>query len=174
MNKKMFTYALVAVGVIALVGTGVVWASEKPQRINSNVENFSCQEECSFDYNSSCNCMKNTNQNKFSSIRGGFSGGDLEVKAAALGIDLETLEAELASGKTFHELVQSLGIDQSQMQERVKENLRVKMSDRLDSAVEAGLISQEEAVYKLNNLGEKQGMKRNMNFRSGQGCGCQK
>lgn len=73
---------------------------------------------------------------------------NLEQKAEILGISFEELKAELESGKKFHEIVESLGLDKEEIHNRTMEQI----ASHLDELVTEGKITQEQADNRLEEM----------------------
>lgn len=153
MNKKVLTYALVAVGILVLAGTGVAFANE----------NFNRAEVKGEITNGECDCSQ-----AIKNMRHEFRGRDLSIKAEVLGMSLEELEAELEN-KTFHDLVEEKSLTQDEVRAKTQEIMKSRMKERLDQLVADGEINEEEAEERLNNMRQRKGRK---NCSSGCRGGC--
>jgi len=80
--------------------------------------------------------------------RGGRLGASLDAAAKALGIDLDALRTELQSGKTLAEVATAHGIDV----QKVIDALTADAKAKLDDAVKAGRITQEQADTRLSEM----------------------
>ena len=91
-----------------------------------------------------------------------------EKKAEILGITVDEFKAGWAEGKTLKEIAEEQGITQEQLQERMREEREKHMRERLNTLVENGVITQEQADQRLNFMQE-----RFENMVPGEGpCGC--
>jgi len=80
--------------------------------------------------------------------RGGRLGASLDAAAKALGIDLDALRTELQSGKTLAEVATAHGVDVQQVIDALTADAKAK----LDEAVTAGRITQEQADTRLSEM----------------------
>ena len=134
MNKKVLTYGLVALGLISIIGTGVVSASEKANDGKSSFHNFS---------------------EKIREMKSNFRGKNIEMKAEVFGMTVEELQAELDAGKKFHTIAEEAGLEREDVRTETQEIMKAKVSERLARLVAEGEITQEEADEKLANMGQR-------------------
>src|SRR5215217_1409970 len=80
--------------------------------------------------------------------RRGHFGVALEAAAKALGIDVDELRTELQSGKTLAELATAHGIDV----QKVIDALTADAEAKLDEAVKAGRLTEEQADSRLSEM----------------------
>ena len=78
-----------------------------------------------------------------------------EKKAEILGITVDKFKDGWAEGKTLKDIAEEQGITQEQLQERMRERKEEYMREHLNTLVEEGVISQEQADQKLNFMQEK-------------------
>ena len=78
-----------------------------------------------------------------------------QKKAEILGISVEDYKDGWAEGKTLKEIAEEQGITQEQFQERMMQEKEERMRERLNTLVENGVITQEQADQKLNFMQER-------------------
>jgi polyhydroxyalkanoate synthesis regulator phasin len=85
--------------------------------------------------------------------RGGFGriGVALDEAAKALGIDLDELRTELQSGKTLAQIATEHDVDI----QKVEDALTAAAKAKLDEAVKAGRITQEQADQRLTEMTDR-------------------
>ena len=134
MDKKVLTYGLVALGLISIIGTGVVSASEN---VNSGKDNT-----CDF-------------SEKIREMKSNFRGKNIEMKAEVFGMTVEELQAELDAGKKFHVIAEERGLEREDVRTKTQEIMKAKVGERLARLVAEGEITQEEADEKLEKMGQR-------------------
>jgi len=117
------------------------------------------------------------------SARGGFGGFSdaspeeitqrfetmLQNKADLLGISVDEMKNAWTEGKRFMEIAEEQGITQEQFQEIRRERIEA----RLQTLVEGGVITQEQADQRLQGIGEQLGgggFRKGFHKGSGEGC----
>ena len=83
--------------------------------------------------------------------RGHRGGCNLEEIAAAIGIDEDTLRAELDSGQSIADVAEANGVDPSVIVDLLVDQAEERIADK----VEAGRITEEEAAEKLAGAEER-------------------
>ncbi len=81
----------------------------------------------------------------------GRRGAAMEAVAEALGIDAETLRAELQAGKSIADIAADNGVDLDD----VVDALLAEVEARLDAAVESGKMTEDEAADHLERAEER-------------------
>ena len=83
--------------------------------------------------------------------RGGRGGQNVEALAEVLGMDAEALAEALRSGSTLADVAAEQGVSVDAVVDTIVDG----MTDRLDTAVEEGRITQEQADERLAELEER-------------------
>lgn len=83
-----------------------------------------------------------------------------EQKAALLGVSVEEMKNAWAEGKNFHELMEESGLTKDELKVRMKESMKARMAEHLQSLVDEGVITQEQADQRSEAVGEGKGFKR--------------
>ena len=78
--------------------------------------------------------------------------GNLDVKAKALNMTQEELQAQLQSGKTLADVLQ----DKNMTQEQFRENMETQMKAYLQDLVTQGTITQTQADARLQFMEQRQ------------------
>jgi len=78
--------------------------------------------------------------------------GNLDVKAKALNMTQEELQAQLQSGKTLADILQ----DKNITQEQFRQNMDTKMKANLQDLVAKGTITQSQADARLQFMEQRQ------------------
>lgn len=84
-------------------------------------------------------------------------GQMLERKAELLGMTIEELETQLEE-KPFHEILDEQGITHEQFSQDRHEQMQAQMTDRLQSLVDEGTITEEQMQEKLDFMSDKDPM----------------
>lgn len=138
--NKLLSYFLVSLGVLSLAGVGVASANGWFGGFGDlSPEDLTAKFETMF-----------------------------QKKAEILGITVDEFKAGWSEGKTLRDIAEEQGITPEQLQEQMGQEREERMRERLDTLVENGVITQEQADQKLNFMQE-----RFESMRSGDGpCGC--
>jgi hypothetical protein len=84
--------------------------------------------------------------------RGPLGGAGLEAAAEVLGMTTDELTTALQSGKTLEELAEEAGVDLQDVREAIQAAHAAQLRERIQQAVEAGTITQENADWLLEGL----------------------
>lgn len=66
-------------------------------------------------------------------------------EAEVLGVSIDVIKEAWSQGKTLLQLAQDQGIDQTELQNKLKEARKTSMKDRLQTLVNQGIITQTQA-----------------------------
>ncbi|MBU0707934.1 hypothetical protein KKG41_06200 [Patescibacteria group bacterium] len=88
----------------------------------------------------------------------------VQSQAEILETDVDTVKNAWAEGTRPHELAEELGIDKDEFRSRIQEQHKVRMQDNLQSLVDQGVITQDQADQKLQFMEDK--------MADGEGHGC--
>ncbi len=96
-----------------------------------------------------------------------------QSKAELFGISADELKNYWAEGKNFEEIAGAEGITQGQLQERMTEARKKQMRNQIQTMVDNGVISQEQADQRLQFTEERManGGKMDRGFHRGFGMG---
>lgn len=75
-----------------------------------------------------------------------------ETLAELLGLTREKLREELQDGKTLEDLAESAGVDLDELRESMNADREENLRTRIEKALAAGDISQEQAAWLLEGL----------------------
>jgi hypothetical protein len=126
-NKKILTYAILPVLGLALLGTGVVSAHGWLGKFsNLPPEEVAEHQSAMFEH-----------------------------KADLLGISVDEMKDYWAEGKNLKEIAEQEGINLEDLRVSMRETRMQHMQERLQSLVDNGVISQEQADQKLQFMQEK-------------------
>lgn len=92
----------------------------------------------------------------------GMSKGDgaehkgmmFEQKAEFLGMSVEEMKDMWTEGKNFHEMKEESGFVKGEFKMHMKEGMEERMAEHLQSLVDDGVITQEQADEKSQIMGE--------------------
>jgi hypothetical protein len=70
-------------------------------------------------------------------------------EADLLGISLDAVKQGWSEGKTFAQIAQDNGINQTDLQNKMKAQAKQKLADRLKALVDKGIITQAQADQRL-------------------------
>lgn len=84
--------------------------------------------------------------------RGPLGGAGLEAAAEVLGMTTDELTTALQSGKTLEQIAEDAGVDFEDVQAAIQAAHATEMRERIQQAVEAGTITQENADWLLEGL----------------------
>ena len=93
-------------------------------------------------------------------------------KANILGISVDEIKNSWAEGKPIRVLAEEKGMDLDALREKMMEARESRMQERLDSLVQEGVITQEQAEKRLEFMkskGGERGEKRGEGFHRGPG-----
>ena len=137
--NKLLSYFLVSLGILSLAGVGIASANGWFGGFGDlSPEDLTAKFETMF-----------------------------QKKAEILGITVDEFKAGWSEGKTLRDIAEEQGITSEQLQEQMGQEREERMRERLDTLVENGVVTQEQADQKLNFMQE-----RFENMRSGDGpCG---
>lgn len=76
-------------------------------------------------------------------------------QAALVGISVDQFKAEWAQGKTLPEIAEAHGVTEAQLQEKMKAVRKTHMQTMLQTLVEKGVITQDQATARLNAMETK-------------------
>ncbi len=94
-------------------------------------------------------------------------------KAELFGIGVDEMKNYWAEGKNFKEIAEAEGITQEQLQERMMEARNERMQNHIQTIVDNGVISQEQADKRLQFMEERfTNGKMDRGFHRGFGMGC--
>ena len=125
--KKFLICALLAVGILGLVGVGTV--SARGWFGNGDCGQFINQEE------------RHENM--------------VQTKAEILGLNADELNAAREQNKCFHEIIEEQGLTMEQFREKMKELKSEQRQNRLNRFVAEGKITQEQADERLAKMKER-------------------
>ncbi len=77
-------------------------------------------------------------------------------EATILGISVDEVKAAWAEGKTIKQIMEEKGIDQKQVQDRMKAAHIAQMKIQLQALVDKGIISQAQADKRLEVMQNRQ------------------
>ncbi|MCK5044872.1 hypothetical protein KAR26_04070 [Candidatus Parcubacteria bacterium] len=142
--KKTLTYTLLAAGIFALAGIGIVSADGgidafKVRSQQMLEKGIITQEQI----DEKMARMETHHANMF------------EERASVLGLSAEELKAELAEDKTCPEIAGEQGIDPEELRQQMGELKLEHLQNRLDQMVTDGKITQEQADEKMANIKEQ-------------------
>ena len=83
-----------------------------------------------------------------------------EQKAALLGISVEEMKDMWAEGKNFHEIKEESGFVKGEFKMHMKEGMEERMAEHLQSLIDQGVITQEQADQKSEFIKEGKGFKK--------------
>lgn len=133
--KKIAIVSLFVLAVFTMAGALVISHSSKVLAEETDTENAVAD-------NCSCGHAK---------IGQRGNGPMLEEKAALLGLSGDELQTKLDSGMTFIEIAEEQGITLTQIQEK----LMAEKEEWLQSRVDSGFLTQEQADQMKQNMEEK-------------------
>jgi len=143
---KFLLSLLVAAFVFSLVSVGVVSAEETSDNANppawgQHIKNWFKQrkgpENCPIQTDEEIAARKQQR---------------LEHGAEMLGLSAEELKAKLESGMTMKEIGEESGITKEDFQAKIKEQAKLRMTERLNQLVADGEITQEQADKRLEQM----------------------
>ena len=83
-----------------------------------------------------------------------------EQKAALLGVSVEEMKNAWAEGKNFHELMEESGLTKEDLKVRMQESMKARMAEHLQSLVDEGVITQEQADQRSETVEDGKGFKK--------------
>lgn len=83
-----------------------------------------------------------------------------EQKAALLGMSIEEMKDMWTEGKNFHEMKEESGFVKGEFKMHMKEGMEERMAEHLQSLIDQGLITQEQADQKSEFMEEGMGFKK--------------
>lgn len=145
--KKVLLSFLVAAFAFSLVGIGIV-AAEDIAKPDNNAPAWG---------------QHNMNRNQFMNNCPGLTEEEtvareqqrLQHGAEMLGIGVDELQAKLDSGMKFREMAKEQGISREDFRAKMKEQAKVRMTERLNQLVADGEITQEQADKRLEQIQKK-------------------
>ena len=81
----------------------------------------------------------------------------LQPQADILGMSLDDYKKELDNGKAFSQLLDEKGIGHVQLQEKMKSQMKERITQRLQARVDDGEITQEQMQERLQNFDQDEG-----------------
>ncbi|GEM_PF-2941646 len=81
----------------------------------------------------------------------------LQFQSDILGMSLDDYKKELDDGKTFPQLLDEKGIGHVQLREKIKSQMKERMTQHLQTMVDDGEITQEQMQERLRNFDENDG-----------------
>lgn len=76
-----------------------------------------------------------------------------QEEADLLGTDVDTVKNAWSNGTTLADLADSLGIDQTTLETKLQEQRTARMQEQLQSLVDQGVITQDQADTRLQTMG---------------------
>lgn len=97
-----------------------------------------------------------------------------QAEADLLGTDVNTVKNAWAEGKTLSDLATQLGVDQTTLQQKLKDQRQTRQKEHLQAMVDQGVITQDQADQRLKYMEENggQGLGRGQGRHNGQAGGC--
>lgn len=119
MNKKLFTYALLPMLGLGILGAGTA-SAHGFFMMNAAPEEIASRQQAMF-----------------------------EANAKLLGVSVDDVKNAWASGKTLRELAEEKGITEEQLKQKVKDARLLELKSQLQTLVEKGVITQAQADQRL-------------------------
>ncbi len=127
MKKKILIQSLITMGVLGLAGIGVVSAHGEFGWLGTfDAEKFTERQQAMF-----------------------------QSQADLLGLDINKIKNYWSEGKSLQEIAQAEGITDEQLQERMKQSREQSLQKMMQSMVDKGIITQDQANKRLEIMKEK-------------------
>ncbi len=127
MKKKILAQSLVTMGLLGLAGIGVVSAHGEFGWLGTfDAEKFTERQQAMF-----------------------------RSQADLLGLDINKIKDYWAQGKSLREIAQAEGITDEQLQEKMKKSREQSLQKMMQSMVDKGMITQDQANKRLETMKEK-------------------
>lgn len=76
-------------------------------------------------------------------------------QANMLGMSVDDYKNLWAQGKNFREIAQEKGVTQDQLKQKMQDQMKQNLQERLNTLVQQGVITQEQANQRLQNMQNK-------------------
>lgn len=127
MKKKILVQSLVTMGILGLAGIGVVSAHGEFGWLGTfDAEKFTERQQAMF-----------------------------QSQADLLGLDIKKIKNYWSEGKSLREIAQAEGITDEKLQEKMKQAREENLKRMMQSLVDKGIITQDQANKRLEILKEK-------------------